>query len=106
MKDEEILKKAVGKAVGNGMEAPFNVEFWDRFDMNNFWLDPGRTYFRIIFSHDFAKAFWKDAEHYCWYCGDSYCTRNKDDKPLYGWQIHLIDMVLEEEPLKYLEKFL
>lgn len=57
----------------------------------------------IIFCHDFAKEFW----------GEEYISQ-----PIYSdgeivndigapaWQYHLQQMVLEENPLKYLEKFL
>jgi hypothetical protein len=44
----------------------------------------------IIFSHSFAKAFWGEEKYTGIYC----------------WQHHLQMMVLEEEPLKYLEKWL
>ena len=48
--------------------------------------------FQTIFSHQFAKAFWGDDGHIL------------ESKP--AWEYHLQQMVLEEEPLKYLEKFL
>jgi hypothetical protein len=84
---------------------------------------------KLIFSHEFAKAFW----------GDKLCTMrrilqddtfsyeeaeypttterlrieglrsyycNGDKHHCYMWQYHLQQMVLEENPLKYLEKFL
>ena len=50
--------------------------------------------YRMIFSHDFAKAFW----------GEETTTCNKYG--LADWAFHLQEMVLEEELLKYLEKFL
>ncbi len=45
----------------------------------------------VIFSHSFAKSFW-----------------GEEETPGVGvaWQYHLQYMVLEKEPLKYLEKFL
>ena len=52
----------------------------------------------IIFTHDFAKAFW----------GESYYITSdefEDNKGI-AWQYHLQQMVIAEEPLKYLEKFL
>lgn len=51
----------------------------EMYDYNN-------TYRNVIFSLDFAKAFWKDAE--------------------WEFQHYLQQMVLEKEPLKYLEQFL
>ena len=47
----------------------------------------------IIFSHAFAKAFWGEWERVF-----GYETELK-------WQYHLQQMVLEKEPLKYLENF-
>ena len=60
--------------------------------------------YRMIFSHDFAKAFWgKKAEQ-------TYIMRYSDkminEQGLIRWQVYLQQMVLEKEPLKYLEKFL
>ena len=55
----------------------------------------------LIFSHDFAKAFWGIKHQY--YEGESADTLIDN---LQEWQYHLQQMVLEPEPLKYLEKFL
>jgi hypothetical protein len=51
----------------------------------------------VIFSHDFAKAFWHDI-------GSYYDSRTGKIIPY--WQYHFLKMALEEEPLKYLEEFL
>ena len=51
MTNEKILKKAVEKAESNGYYT----------EIHNFGNDEGLfadEYFHIIFSHDFAKAFW------------------------------------------------
>ena len=48
----------------------------------------------IIFNHDFAKAFW----------GEERNTLKSGASAI--WEYHLSKMVLEKEPLKYLEKFL
>lgn len=50
-------------------------------------------YQRIIFSHDFAKAFW----------GEKTIPYHNGLKI---WEFNLQQMVLEKEPLKYLERFL
>lgn len=81
----------------------------------------------ILFDHDFAKAFWgEEPLAICWYCGNSFpetregykkhpeiCTEifgnpwNKGTRDvLPSWQHHLQQMVLESEPIKYLEQFL
>ena len=79
MKNQEILKKVIEKAVKNGYIGKMtdneieDLIFYDK-------------YFMIIFSHDFAKCFWGN--------------------DLESWQYHLRQMVLEKEPLLYLKNFL
>lgn len=82
MKNEEILEKAIGKAIG----ACFKT-------INPKPKDCKWEYYSIIFNHDFAKAFWGEDDF------DS-INRKKD------WKHHLQLMVLEEDPIKYLERFL
>lgn len=75
MTNEIILHKVIEKAGWDWGEGI--VE--DTIKMNN--------YYRYIFSHQFAKAFWHSED------------RN-------NWKWHLQEMVVREEPIKYLEKFL
>ena len=86
MTNQQILQKAIEKAVENGWHRPK----WTINAYGNRWVAD------IIFSHDFAKPFWgtalKQPEYY--------------SEPLEAWQYHLRQMVLEKEPLKYLEGFL
>ncbi len=51
-------------------------------------------YYSIIFDHAFAIAFWGTKRVFC---GRDYL--------LHAWEFHLQEMVVEEEPLKYMEKF-
>lgn len=98
MTNEEILEKAVNKAVENGWKSlP-----WDK-DYASYVTDG------FIFKHDFAKAFW-GKEKLCSHCGKVYVnhgdcgvsfTEGKE-----AFKYHLQQMVLEEEPIKYLEQFL
>src|SRR5260221_816020 len=81
-------------------------------------------YYPVIFSHDFAKAFWGEKD-LCADCGedaeknfdDGICKNcceglswddngpgDMDDDP--AWKYHLRKMVTEVYPIKYLEKFL
>ena len=86
MKDEQILKQAISKAVENGWKNPHPKVVWLQF------------YYNDIFSHSFAKAFWKHPKE----CkvGEPLCSNHAP------WQAYLQKMVLEEEPLKYIEKFI
>jgi len=101
MKDEEILKKAIEKTVkggyshwkwGSGASVKEVQDYCKR-------IAQGHLYYGIIFSHDFAKAFWGDKIGWLNLAG-----QYEKDIPIYLY--HLQQMVLEKEPLKYLEKFL
>ena len=99
MKDEQILRKAIEKAVENGfilLKPEWNL---------------GISYEAIIFSHKFCRAFWGDSPLYCSACDRDHDTRSDCDagfgyKDLTAWEFHLRNMVLEENPIKYLEKFI
>lgn len=132
MKPETILKKAIEKAVGNGYEF-FEGAIWDDID----WKEmvegdedlKARPYFIVIFSHDFAKAFFPkgkmlqinyhpgdlDEPYPIWLPEKEWeITKKEDDR--YGedqvfeempsYLYHLSEMVREKDPIKYLEKFL
>lgn len=111
MTNEQILKKAIEKAVKGGYK-------WIDVDENNsedYILSIfGGT--REYFSHDFAKAFWcseklciKHSPHMKitkGYTGQEWCSLCDNKDFIICWQHHLQQLVLEKEPLKYLEKFL
>lgn len=129
--NEEILKKAIEKAVENKYPSCFPLELFAgrNFDnqillhsYDNFNNLSSEThieihYYSIIFSHSFAKAFWGEGiQWFCMYCGHlepievtyqgkcKHCSH--DAESLSSWTFRLQKMVLEEEPLKYLKKFL
>jgi len=89
MTNETILKKVIMKARKNGWKKEYSVkELLEEVTLTG---DADALAMCIIYSHSFAKAFWK-----------------KDlimDVPG-SWQYHLQQMVVEKEPLKYIEKFL
>lgn len=94
MSKEEILRKAIEKAQSNGWcEGMSSIIL----STDTIQLD---VYYTIIFNHKFARAFWGE--------------RKSDGNPEWtipivyneGWQYHLTQMVLEEDPLTYLAKFL
>ena len=89
MTDKEILQKAIEIVSPRGL-----------FLNKNMSVDTFKT--RIIFSHEFAKAFWGEKDN----CVDIQIYSHLNKACIYRWQYHLSKMVLEKEPLKYLEKFL
>lgn len=104
MTNEEILKKVIEKAVENGYTG------WNMGDDDGKPSYPkldgqlGRMYATSkIFSHAFAKAFWGEETLDIRDMGFEPIT---DKTKTTAWKFHLLAMVLEEEPLKYLEKFL
>jgi len=75
MKDSEILKAVIEKAEKNGYIKG---------------VDNETTLRGIIFSHDFAKAFWGGT--------------SKNSVPI--WKYNLQKLVLEEDKLQYLKQFI
>ncbi len=132
MKEEEILKKAIEKATSNGFrwsqlfddkmirEYHEEKEQGKSFKVILRFRTVGIISWKVVigyktmlgqiaqgtfkvndflFSHSFAKAFWGEEETWHFYA-------EAVETVLPAWQYHLQQMVLEEEPLKYLEKFL
>jgi len=124
MKNEKILKKAIEKAIKNGwkfgnyfLEELFEEDGeWELYDLEStLKVGYGQTIW-FIFSHDFAKAFWKNNGNSI-ISGVDLHTRKRSGEDKYyiedsngamtiSWQYYLQVMVLEEDKIKYLEKFL
>lgn len=125
MTKETILKKTFERADKNGCKnLPFGISWADNSEY--FELEEWAKIY--IFSHDFAKAFWgeetffngykfqytnkqhiEDFKYALEYSNDlDRLTDILEDEEikLPTWQYHLQQMVLEEEPIKYLEQFL
>ncbi len=122
MINKKILQKTIEKAEKNGYKFP--KELFCFYPISNMIFEyPYVIYHEdfagswclhineFIFSHDFVKAFW----------GECKVNSNGESQDEYKervgwitnwgyhalrWQFHLSKMVLCEEPLKYLEKFL
>ena len=105
MTNEVIIKKAILKAEKNGWTSPIYTRSFQLSDI--VW---GAAMPAIVFRHDFAKAFWGDdpIEYTEEWNEEAYCQGGHDyhDTGLTRWQFKLQIMVLEENPLRYLEKFL
>jgi len=140
MTNEQILKKAIEKAVKNGwkrnenngniiVESDYAITELSWGEYYEIDYNDENIVYQIIFSHDFAKAFWGQMR-VCQFCGgtklngygDEYagfikCENDKcdfesectdDNHIIYceEWMYHLQQMVLEEDPIKYLEEFI
>lgn len=108
-KDCIILEEAIEEAVKNGFDLE-KINIYQELD-GEYWeykktvseLYYTKKYYFIIFSLDFAKAFWGDR---LMVQEDWDFDATNDLLPDYNWEYYLQQMVLEKEPLKYLEKFL
>ena len=120
MEDKEVLQKAIEIAtVKNGSfqyVSVFNEEIETSIGNNQmpivcynfpeFKKSIECSKEKLIFSHDFAKAFW----------GEGYDdeitemvvfpTGHEEEEYVIKWMYHLQQMVLEENPIDYLRKFI
>ena len=104
MTNEEILRGAIEKAKqggygfrGEAKRAIGTLVFLS--ETKNVPIIFNATTKYIIFSHEFARAFWGEDNNHYLVCAHGNIVYQ-------SWQYHLQCMVLEAEPLKYLEKFL
>lgn len=148
MTNKQILQEALEKAVKNS--AGFGIGLMlgkHEVDSRTGWLNgknqeepyikqfsPGGmmerevAYQVVIFSHEFAKAFWGEEKESilvcpingCWhtyhnskhqenrYCPEHGRKLKEQERPIWNqkWKDHLSMMVLEENPIQYLERFL
>lgn len=122
----ELLTIVVGRARSNGFE--FRRWYVSRLELP--WisaeaaltlLDQQRRYYALLFSHEFASAFWKAGEEITFSVPaqsfqypapdgtiktlerSSYMRRSARRS---AWRYHLREMALAEEPLRYLRKYL
>jgi len=114
---QKILEKAIEKAIDGGWK--FKKYMFD-YSYPNFkktWTgdiilathEKGRAesvnYIEILFNHDFAKALWGEPKASVSIAiGGSYVIPT--EKPIqagnFGWQYHLQQMVIADDPIKYL----
>lgn len=122
LSDKEIVAKAFLKIDENDLAVVNSVLNVD--ESGNPQVSDKQTLYALIFDHRFAKAFFGE-KLCCNKCGDDpkihniHLGRNNQltcylcyedgepgqvDKPV--WQYHLQQMIVCENPVKYLEKFL
>lgn len=96
MKKEQILKKAIEKAVKNGwIGSHINYEDFE------YWVELFKE--AILFDHSFAKAFWPSEKVLRCKC-EKGKSINLDGQ--IHWKYHIQQLALSEDRLKYIERFL
>lgn len=113
MTDQQILDKAIKKAIRGGFK-PLDIKDED-FNLFGTQTGDGLTeavfnryeppsLFTLIFNHDFAKALWGESKEINSSKEFDYKrTGHGFNKPrTLGWQYHLQQMVIAEDPIKYL----
>jgi hypothetical protein len=98
MSNQEILEKAISKAIAGGWKGDSKL-LYDIWGLDNLTADVSKLYW-LIFSHDFAKALWGDKFNH-------YMVRDGRDKKAgvieYAtYKYHLQQMVIADDPIKYL----
>ncbi len=103
MKDKEVLQKAIGIAEDN--DSNYECDGYDRLTAL-LPLSDEIDYRGIIFSHSFAKAFWGEGSDDEITEMVVFPTGHKEEEYVIKWMYHLQQMVLEENPIDYLRKFI
>ena len=92
MTNEQILNEAIDKATNSGWKGLKNYGYLKVAKFNNIFEV-------IIFNHSFARAFFKNVTG----IPGTIIEIHIDETT---WRFHLKQMVLAEEPLQYIKKFL
>jgi len=122
----ELLQLLVSQARANGF--PFRKWYVARIGLP--WTDATaalevlakeRRYYSLLFSHEFASAFWKGGELMTFQIPNQTFTRRMADgtigivkRKAYtrrstredAWRYHLRELAVSEEPLRYMRRFL
>ncbi len=122
----EVLRIVIRQARAND----FAFRRWYQTTINPTWtgfedavleLSKGRRYYALLFAHDFARAFWKEGSQISFVVpAVSYTRRDKQGrivtvsrKPFTRrtlkadvWKYHLREMAAQEEPVRYIRRFL
>jgi hypothetical protein len=126
MTRQEILQILLLQAKVNG----FEFRRWYRKHMETAWIDfetaaatlvRGKRYYSLLFSHEFARNFWKPGAQITFIVPNStYTRKDKDGKvvtvtrPAFtrrtlkvdAWRYHLKEMAVADDPLQYIRRFI
>lgn len=104
MTNQEILEKAIQKAIDRGWHTEA-MDFYDYDEDGEIVL----TYYSqtldpllFIYNHDFAKALWGKKKRD--FVSDELIDAGNEDCWYYcePWKYHLMHMVIADDPIKYL----
>jgi hypothetical protein len=122
----ELIKILVGQARSNGFEFRrwFTARLthpWHNADAAFELLEAHRQYYALLFSHEFARSFWKAGEPITFQMPPKTFQRIMADGSIGkverrsftrrsarpdAWRYHLREMALADEPLRYMRKYL
>ena len=122
----ELLGLLVGQARANG----FELRKWYCGRLGMPWvssnhalrlLSEERRYYALLFSHDFARTFWKPGEKLTFLVPNQTFLRTRPDGSVMtvtrkaytrrsmrqdSWKFHLREIASQEEPLRYMRRYL
>lgn len=126
MTKQELLELVVGRARTNG----FAFRRWYTANLGREWqtaaeaittLGDERRYYALLFSHEFARNFWKAGTEMTFQVATQEFPRRSVDGSIKTvvrkgytrrltredvWRYHLREMAVAEEPLRYIRRFL
>jgi hypothetical protein len=126
MTRKELLHLLVMQARANG----FELRKWYQSKIEREWISPdaamrtlaaGQRYYSLLFSHEFAQAFWRQGTQMQFVVPTQQFQRlNAKGKIITvtrkaytrrtlkpdAWKYHLREMAATEEPLRYIRRFL
>jgi len=129
MTRKELLRMVVLRARVHGFEFrrwyQTNIDSeWTGFEQALGTLESGRRYYALLFSHDFAKHFWKKGTQITFLLPSheyqrldakgkvvtikrkSFTRRSSRSNSNTLWQYHLEQMAVWDEPLRYIRRFI
>lgn len=104
MSDVEILEKAIKKAIKNGYSGITKDELNDSFININGTITTDLIWQTVVYSHDFAKALWGEKEFKIFDLVDLTDNGKTKTFKIKRYEYHLREMVISDNPIKYLEK--
>lgn len=116
MTNQQILEKAIEKAVANGWK-PLAMDYAsvDKSGHIVFFKHGNKFYqfspYQVVYDHEFAKALWGDRpEEYLTFAALSASNHSEENIDTRGllpfWQYRLMEMVIAADPIAYLGQHL